>query len=568
VGIDGWSDSTVEQTGTDSDCQGGIPTYYAWYEFYPSASVLISTITVGAGDVISASVSCQTGGLQCTVSIADENSSQSFSYSQTFGPYSAPQISSADWITEAVSSLSGRILPLPALKPVYTGHVWTGVQSSDFATVNGTSGPIGSFGAAVVEIAMVALDGSTVAQPSVLSQDGTSFSIEWSASGAVTVSCSPTPVAVGSATTCEAKVGGAAPTGTVSWSSDHAGKFSAFSCRLSDGTCSVKFTPTAVAPMVVLTAIYGGDFENFPSAGTYSLTVLTRATITAVSCTPKSAAASSSTIIKCKAKVKGYSPTGRVSWSQNGTGSVSLGPASCVLLQGACSVGVTGSAGGQVTISATYDGDSSNQGSSGTAELTIKKASTTVMTSCAESIIGVGANVTCTATVSGAYSSHNGTITWSKASGKGSVALSSTTCTLSLGSCSVTVSATGAGSVKIEAAYGGDADNLGSSGAAGLTITKATTVLTLSCAELSFGTGAPVVCTAEVSGGYQLQSGTVTWSKISGRVTFSSTTCTLSSGSCSVTIVATSAGSVEIKAAYGGDSDNLKSSGTLVLTVS
>jgi Peptidase A4 family len=29
VGIDGWTSSTVEQTGTDSDCSGSSPSYYA-----------------------------------------------------------------------------------------------------------------------------------------------------------------------------------------------------------------------------------------------------------------------------------------------------------------------------------------------------------------------------------------------------------------------------------------------------------------------------------------------------------------------------------------------------------
>ena len=36
VGIDGFSSSTVEQTGTISQIQGTTATYYAWYEFYPS----------------------------------------------------------------------------------------------------------------------------------------------------------------------------------------------------------------------------------------------------------------------------------------------------------------------------------------------------------------------------------------------------------------------------------------------------------------------------------------------------------------------------------------------------
>src|SRR5689334_9151091 len=31
IGIDGYESNTVEQIGTDSDCQNGSPTYYAWF---------------------------------------------------------------------------------------------------------------------------------------------------------------------------------------------------------------------------------------------------------------------------------------------------------------------------------------------------------------------------------------------------------------------------------------------------------------------------------------------------------------------------------------------------------
>src|SRR5262249_48404404 len=46
VGIDGYTSKTVEQIGTDSDCQNGVPTYYGWYEFYPHWSYLIKGVTI------------------------------------------------------------------------------------------------------------------------------------------------------------------------------------------------------------------------------------------------------------------------------------------------------------------------------------------------------------------------------------------------------------------------------------------------------------------------------------------------------------------------------------------
>ena len=35
VGLDGYSSSTVEQTGSEVDCVGRTAEYYAWYEMYP-----------------------------------------------------------------------------------------------------------------------------------------------------------------------------------------------------------------------------------------------------------------------------------------------------------------------------------------------------------------------------------------------------------------------------------------------------------------------------------------------------------------------------------------------------
>src|ERR1700683_4370004 len=42
VGIDGYSDSTVEQLVTEQDCNRSTPVYYAWYELYPSYAEEIS----------------------------------------------------------------------------------------------------------------------------------------------------------------------------------------------------------------------------------------------------------------------------------------------------------------------------------------------------------------------------------------------------------------------------------------------------------------------------------------------------------------------------------------------
>ncbi len=81
VGLDGYTSSSVEQLGTDSDCKNvNSPTYYAWYEMYPAASVTISTTQypVKPGDTMTASVT--RAGTSYTLSL---HSSEGWTFSTT-----------------------------------------------------------------------------------------------------------------------------------------------------------------------------------------------------------------------------------------------------------------------------------------------------------------------------------------------------------------------------------------------------------------------------------------------------------------------------------------------------
>jgi hypothetical protein len=177
VGIDGYSSGTVEQTGTDSDCQNGAPVYYAWYEFYPHPSFLINGLTISPGDVISAEASYSGG--RFTVTITDTTTGQHFS---TSAKVNSAQRSSAEWITEA--PYSGGILPLADFGTISWGSVYTSVGSTNFATISGVTGAIGSFSSGSVHaITMVTSGGAVKASPSVLSSGGTSFTMTWKTAG-------------------------------------------------------------------------------------------------------------------------------------------------------------------------------------------------------------------------------------------------------------------------------------------------------------------------------------------------------------------------------------------------
>jgi hypothetical protein len=174
IGIDGYSSNTVEQLGTDSDCQNGQPVYYAWFEFYPHLSYLVNTVAVHPGDQISAEVSSGAKG-NFTVSLRNVSTGQSFS--TTTKVPSADQ-SSAEWIAEA--PYSGGVLPLANFGSVTFGSS----TPPNTATIGKTTGPITSFPSASVDaITMESSNGAIKALPSALSTKDSSFSIAWVSSG-------------------------------------------------------------------------------------------------------------------------------------------------------------------------------------------------------------------------------------------------------------------------------------------------------------------------------------------------------------------------------------------------
>jgi hypothetical protein len=175
VGIDGYNDETVEQTGTDSDCDGsGRPSYYAWYEFYPEPSFTISSLTITPGDIMSAKVTYN--GTEFTTTITDETTGKSFTKSATV---SGAKRASAEWIAEAPCCTGrGGILPLADFGTVLFGKDTTGVTGTNEADMGGTIGLIGSF-ANIFAITMETSASVLEAVPSGLSSDGSSYSVVW-----------------------------------------------------------------------------------------------------------------------------------------------------------------------------------------------------------------------------------------------------------------------------------------------------------------------------------------------------------------------------------------------------
>lgn len=186
VGIDGFQSTTVEQTGTDSDCNNGVASYYAWYEFYPKLSRSINAISASPGDKIGAVVAYSTSSGLFTIAIKDFTTNQAF---KTSSSVSGAQRSSAEFIVEAPEVCTLKGCSLAALSDFGTagfGLGNTGIALNCGLIMNGVKGSIGSFPSANVwPIDMVSQSNPSIvkSQPSALTDSGTSFTVAWENAG-------------------------------------------------------------------------------------------------------------------------------------------------------------------------------------------------------------------------------------------------------------------------------------------------------------------------------------------------------------------------------------------------
>ena len=162
VGLDGATDSSVEQTGTLIACNSGVASYYAWWELYPSTPIeLVKGLTVAPGDRVSASVSYASGAFKMSISVAGHSYAKKASESASR--------SSAECIAEDIA-VGSALAPLTDFGRVN----FTACK----ATISGTSSGIGTF-ATVDEFTMVDSARHVLAATSSLNTAGKAFSVKW-----------------------------------------------------------------------------------------------------------------------------------------------------------------------------------------------------------------------------------------------------------------------------------------------------------------------------------------------------------------------------------------------------
>jgi hypothetical protein len=258
VGIDGYSNNTVEQIGTEQEIVNGVQQNYAWIELYPKAMRIL--FAVNSGDSITASVTYM-GNNMFTLSLTDSSIGQSFSHT-----YKAnAQRRSAEWIVEA--PWSGGVLPLANFGIVK-------FDDAQFTDSTGTTYAIDSRGPGTYDsITMIDPSGGT-ATPSGLtnSAGGSSFTVTYSGAAApspdFSISASPNSLTIprsgsGISTVTVTLLNGFNSTVTLSLSGKPAG-------------VTASFSPASLSPTSEGSATSTLTISAAPSARTskYTLTII------------------------------------------------------------------------------------------------------------------------------------------------------------------------------------------------------------------------------------------------------------------------------------------------------
>jgi hypothetical protein len=133
VGVGGYGEDTLIQTGTEQEYYNGEAVYYAWYELLPGYLVRIQSLHVRAGDRITASISLVNENASTwSIKIRDVTQDEEF---QRVVVYNSSMLS-AEWIVE---------------RPKVNGVVSTLADFGNVtfteckATVDGVTGTIGNF---------------------------------------------------------------------------------------------------------------------------------------------------------------------------------------------------------------------------------------------------------------------------------------------------------------------------------------------------------------------------------------------------------------------------------------
>jgi len=179
VGLDGFTDQTVEQDGTFAMCGGAkstTPMYEAWYELFPANSV--NVFAVHAGDKMSISVSFARG--KFTLTVADLTSGKKVTHTAACGTCAR---SSAEYIIERPALCSSSITCfLTELADYHT----TTMSDNQAQVAGGKVAGLASFDNIPIDMIQPLKAGGFISLDTVAALKGSAFTATWDRAGSVT----------------------------------------------------------------------------------------------------------------------------------------------------------------------------------------------------------------------------------------------------------------------------------------------------------------------------------------------------------------------------------------------
>ena len=165
IGVGGYGEKTLIQTGTEQECKDGKIEYYAWYELLPAYIERINALRIQPGDAIQASISLiNENESTWLITLTDVTSGRHFEKTVT---YNSSQMS-AEWIIER-----------PMVQNVIStladfGNV---TVTNCSATINGVTGSVSDF--IYSPVTMVDSNDTELTSVLPLSSDGSSFTVSY-----------------------------------------------------------------------------------------------------------------------------------------------------------------------------------------------------------------------------------------------------------------------------------------------------------------------------------------------------------------------------------------------------
>ncbi|HYD42820.1 MAG TPA: Ig-like domain repeat protein, partial [Anaeromyxobacter sp.] len=476
----------------------------------PSSGTPSGTVELRDGETLLCAITLSGGAGACTRALGAGRHTISATYG---GSASFETASSSGELTVAkgtsrvsiVASPAPAVAGLPvtftaslaAISPASAAPTGT-VDFTDGATTLCAAAPI-SAGQATCATDALAAGEHTVAAAwagdAELSGDAGSVALTvQSAATSTALGVAPSPARVGQEVTLTATVSGADTPGGVVHFTDGETVLCA-GVALSGGVATCVTSGLAFGTHA-LDATYAGDGVFSASAGSASLEVQRGATTLTVAGSPASSARGQAVTFTATVQVTApaaATPTGDVVFTAGATilctaAALSSGEATCTT--SALTVG-------DHSVTATWAGDASLTGSSGSVGHTVRSAASTTTLAAAPSPARAGQPVTLTATVAGAEGAPGtpaGTVTFQDGA--------TTLCAarpLEDGAATCSTAALGVGVHTLGASYSGDASFAGSSGAAALEIEAGAVAVTVASAPAPARTGEAVTFTATVS---------------------------------------------------------------------